>query len=173
MDFLEMAKPRYSARSYTDKQLSKETLEKILEAGRIAPTAVNFQPQKIIVVQSKEGLKKIDAARTIYNAQTALIVCNDTDISWKRRRFDNKEFGEIDVSIVTTYMMLEAASLGVDSLWIGAFDPEMIKRDFNLPGNLEPINILALGYADCEAASSERYDTQRKPIEETVFYEKI
>lgn len=171
MDFLEMAKTRYSARKYSEKKLEKEKLDKILEAGRIAPTAVNFQPQKIIVVQSEEGLAKIASAAKTYSPPAMLIVCADTDISWKRRRYDNMDSGVIDASIVTAYMMLEARSLGVDSLWICAFDPEKIKKEFELPENIVPVNILALGYADCEPASPDRYGEARKPLTETVFFE--
>lgn len=173
MDFLEMAKTRYSARSYSDKKIEKEKLDKILEAGRIAPTAVNFQPQKIIVVQSEEGLSKLSSAAKTYNPPTALIVCADKDISWKRRRYDNMDSGTIDASIVTTYMMLEARSLGIDSLWICAFNPDAIRAEFKLPENIVPVNILELGYADCEPKSSDRYDSERKPLSETVFYEKL
>ena len=173
MDFLEMAKTRYSARSYSDKKIEKEKLDKILEAGRIAPTAVNFQPQKIIVVQSEAGLAKIASAAKTYNPAAAPIVCADTDISWKRRRYDNMDSGFIDASIVTTYMMLEARALEVDSLWICAFNPDIIKKEFDLPENIVPVNILELGYADCEPKSSDRYDAERKPLSETVFYEKL
>lgn len=171
MSFYEMAKTRYSARKYSSKKVEPEKLEKILEAGRIAPTAVNKQPQRIIVVQSDKGREIISGAAHFYDAPVGLIVCADFSESWVRR-YDGKNSGDIDASIVTSYMMLEARDLGVDSLWICSFDPEKIKAGFNLPDNIVPVNILALGYADCEAASPQRYSTARKPLSETVFYEK-
>jgi len=113
MDFLELAQKRYSCRSFLDKEVEKEKLEKILEAGRIAPTAVNYQPQRILILQGKEQLEKLKDC-TIYGwgAPIILVICYDKNISWKRK-YDGKDEGIIDASIVTTHMMLEIADLGL------------------------------------------------------------
>ncbi|KXS42555.1 MAG: nitroreductase [Candidatus Frackibacter sp. T328-2] len=68
-------------------------------------------------------------------------------------------------------MMLQATQLGLGTVWICYFEPEVIKEEFNIPENIEPVNILAIGYAAGEAASPDRHDTDRKPLEETVYYE--
>ena len=163
MSFLELAKKRYSVLSYSEKPVEKEKLDTILEAGRIAPSAVNYQPIKIIVVTDTEGLEKVSKATNFYKAPCVLIGCNDTSTSWKRK-YDGKEFGDIDATIVTDHMMLMATELGLGTLWIGRFKPQVIKEEFNITDGVEPINILAIGYADCEPKSPDRHDKDRKPL---------
>lgn len=169
MDFIDLAKKRYSCRSYSNRKVEKEYLDLILEAGRVAPTGANRQPQKLIVVESKDGLEKIAKACNIYNAPLAIIVCGEPNKAWVRS-YDKKAITDIDASIVTDHMMLEATDLGLDSLWVCAFNPEIVKSEFNVPENIEPINILALGYSDKEPASKERHNTTRKPLEEMIDY---
>ena len=77
MDFLTLAKKRYSVRAYTKQKVEKEKLDAILEAAHVAPTGGNCQPQHLIVVQSDEGLRKIGKATNIYGAPLAIIVCSD------------------------------------------------------------------------------------------------
>lgn len=172
MSVLEIAKKRYSVRSYTEDQVFPEILQKILEAGRVAPTATNSQPQRIIVIQSPEGLARIAKAANVFGAPTVLMVCGDTDAACIRS-YDGKSTLEIDVSIVTTHMMLEAEDRGVGSLWVCNFKPDVLQREFSLPANIVPYNLLALGYPADEAKSPDRHRTQRKPIGETVFFEKM
>lgn len=90
MNFLDIAKTRYSVRSYKDERVEKEKLDQILEAAHVAPTAANLQPVRLLVVQEKEGLDKISKAANIYNAPLAIIVCSDHSIAWERP-FDNKQ----------------------------------------------------------------------------------
>ena len=68
MDFIEIAKKRYSVRSYQDKKVEKEKLHKILEAAHVAPAAVNLQPVRLIAVQSSEGIGKIGKGADLYGA---------------------------------------------------------------------------------------------------------
>lgn len=171
MEFLELAKKRFSTRRYSAKKVEKELLDKILEAGRVAPTAANHQPQKILVVTSDEGKAKIDKAATVYSAPAILIVCADLDQGWVRN-YDSKNCAEIDATIVTTHMMLQATELELGSLWLTWFDPDVIKREFDLPENIIPVNLLALGYDEGEPKPSGNH-FKRKPISETVYYETI
>ncbi|SCN22876.1 FMN reductase [NAD(P)H] [Clostridium sp. N3C] len=170
MEFLELAKKRYAVRKYEDKKVEEEKLKKILEAARVAPTAANRQPQRLIVVQEEEGLNKIKKAANIYGAPLAIIVCGDHDAVWKRQ-LDGKEALDIDATIATDHMMMEAADLGLGSLWVCAFNPTVIREEFNLPENVEPVNILAIGYAAGEPASPDRHNETRKPLEHIVRYE--
>ena len=172
MEFLEIAKKRYSVRSFLPKQIENDKLMKILEAGRVAPTGCNIQPQKIIVVQSKDGLEKVGKATNTFGAPLIMIVCADSDVAWKRT-YDGKIITDIDASIVTDHMMLQATELGIGSVWKCAFKPEIIKEEFNLPKNVVPVNILVLGYADGEPASPNRHDSLRKPLKETVYFERM
>lgn len=172
MNFLEIAKSRYSVRSYTEQKVEPDKLEKILQAAHVAPTAANLQPIKLIVVQSDEGLAKIGKAANIYHAPLAVIVCSSHSKAWTRP-FDNKQTVDIDASILTDHMMLEATELGLGSVWICYFKADIIKSEFKLPDDLEPINILAIGYANEEPADPERHKTQRIPLNELVHYEKL
>ncbi len=70
-------------------------------------------------------------------------------------------------------MMLQATELGLGSVWICYFEPDVIQKEFELPDSLEPINILAVGYSNEEAADSERHAQMRIPLEELVFYETV
>ncbi len=170
MSFLELAERRYSVRKYSAKKVEQEKLLTILEAGRIAPTACNKQPVKLIVVQEKTGLEKIRKGTNIYEAPLAIIVCGEYNTAWIRS-YDNKNFADIDTTIVTDHMMLQAAELGLGSVWIGYFNPRIIKQEFNLPDNVIPVNILAIGYADGPASSPDRHKQERKSLEDIVIYE--
>lgn len=172
MNFLDNAKKRYSVRSYKSQKVEQEKLDLILEAARVAPTAANLQPVRLIVVQEKEGLEKIEKAANIYNAPLAVIVCADHSTAWTRP-FDKKQTGDIDASILTDHMMLQASELGLGTVWVCYFKPDILSQEFNLPANLEPVNILVIGYADEEPADPDRHGKTRIPLDTLVAYEKI
>jgi nitroreductase len=171
MSFLELAKSRYSARKFTNKPVEKIKLDQVLEAGRVAPTACNNQPQRLLVIQSEEGLKKLSRAAKFFNAPTMIIVCVDKREAWVRE-YDKKQTIDIDASIVTDHMMMAATDLGLNTLWMTWFNPIVIKKEFELPSHLEPVNLLALGYNGAEPKSPDRHGDTRKPLSETVFFEK-
>lgn len=167
MNFEDVIKSRISTRSFKNEKITREELEKILNVGRLAPTAKNNQPQKIYVVESREGLDKIDKiSRCRYNAPIVLIICGDKTISWQKEDYSSYE---MDASIVATHMMLEATNIGVDNIWIMLFNKDELKKEFNLPSNIEPVCLMPLGYrTDDYKASPLHYN--RKPLEETVEY---
>lgn len=170
MNFLEIAKKRYSVRNYLDRKVEREKLDKLLTAAHVAPTAANLQPVRLIVVQSDEGLNKIGKAANIYGAPLAIIVCSEHTKAWTRP-FDRKQTADIDASILTDHMMIEATELGLGSVWICYFKSDVIKREFGLPETLEPINILAVGYSGERPADPERHAVQRIPLSDLVYYE--
>lgn len=170
MSLLELAKCRYSVRQYTQNKVEEEKLLKILEIGRVAPSGHNTQPIKLIVVQEKSGFDKLKKGANIYGAPLAIIVCGDHKAAWVRS-YDSKNIVDIDASIVTDHMMLQATELGLGTVWICNFDPKVIKQEFNLPDNIEPINILAVGYAAGNASSPDRHDKARKSLKDIVSYE--
>lgn len=172
MDFLEIAKSRYSVRDYKNQKVEQEKLDKILYAAHVAPTAANLQPIRLIVVQEAEGLSKIGKAANLYGAPLAIIVCSDHSKAWTRP-FDRKQTVDIDASILTDHMMMEATELGLGSVWICYFKPDVIKQEFQLPDTLEPINILAIGYSNESPADPERHATQRISLDTLVYYEKL
>ncbi|MDF2942536.1 MAG: Nitroreductase family protein [Herbinix sp.] len=170
MSFIELAKKRYSCRSYQNKKVEKEKLDIILEAAQVAPTGANTQPQRLIVVQESEGLNKLSKSANLYGAQLAIIVCCDKNKTWTRP-FDGRKLTDIDASIVTDHMMMAATDLGLNSVWVCYFKPEILRMEFNIPDQLEPINILVIGYGDGKVESPDRHSKTRLPLSQTVSYE--
>lgn len=169
MDFLTLAEERYSVRAFQDRPVEREQLEKILRAGQLAPTACNNQPQRVLAVDSKEGLERLRRCTEChFNAPAALLVCYDKDECWVRS-YDGRPSGEVDASIVATHMMLEAAALGIGSTWVMHFIPEAVRCEFELPDRVEPVALLVMGYPAPDAAPSPRHAASR-PLEELVRY---
>ncbi len=166
MDFLKLCADRYSLRSFADTPVPDEVLNQILEAGRLAPTAMNLQPQRIFVIRSAEALEKMRTVKKCYGANTVLMICGDTEAACNRPKVDHC-MAEMDCTIVTTQMMLAAQSLGVGSCWICAFDVPAMAKAFDLPDNLTPYILLALGYPAEDAAPGPRH-FERYPLEHTV-----
>ena len=170
MSFLELAKERYSVRSFSGREVEQEKLDKIILAGRVAPTAKNNQPQKVFVVKSPEGIEKINGiCRCIYGAPVVLIVAYDNERDWLSVTEAGRRSGETDAAIVCTHMMLEAADLGVGSCWVGMFNNDEVKATFGLPENLRVCALLPIGYPADDAAPSERHTLYREEGD-TVAY---
>lgn len=171
MDFLELAKSRCSIRAYADIPVEKEILEYILETGRVAPSACNKQPQRIIVVQDRANIENIRKAYKTFGSQCILIICRDERDALVRE-FDNKCSGDLDIGIVTDHMMLAAREKGIGSVMVGLFDPGIIRKGFNIPEYIQPTALLILGYPENGFLNSDRHSTERKPINKTVMMEK-
>ena len=166
---MENIQKRYSCKKYSDRQVEKEKLDAILEAGRLAPTAKNLQEQHVYVLQSAEALAKIDAVTPCrYGAPTVLVVAFD-----KTNVFTypggNRDSGVEDATIAATHMILAAADEGVDSCWINFLDPEKLARELGLPENEEVLMVMDLGYA-AEGAGPLPNHSSRKALSETVTY---
>ena len=167
-DFLQLAADRYSVRSYDSKPVDQATIEKILKAGHLAPTARNCQPQVIYVVKSEEMLKKLDeVSPCVFGAPQCFVVCYDTEKV--ARRGPRGDYGEIDASIVLTHMMLEAADLGIGTCAVGRFDYDRLCEVMGLPGNIRPVLMVPFGYPSADAKPLGMHTTYRDP-EEIVKY---
>lgn len=168
MEFLELAKKRYSVRAYKNETVEEEKLNTILEAARFAPTAVNYQPFQIIVIKTEgreEELKRIYQAEWFSEAPIVICVCAIPDNAWKRR--DGKNYADVDAAIIMDHIILAATSLGLGSCWIGAFDVSAAKEVLNLPDGVEPIVFTPIGYP-----ADETGEKKRKELSELVRYEK-
>ena len=169
MEFTEVVKNRYSCKKFNDGKITAQQLNEILEAGRLAPTAKNLQEQHVYVVQSEEGLAKIDKVTPCrYGATTVLVVAFD-----KNNVFTypggKRNSGIEDASIVATHMILAAHNAGVDSCWINFFDPEILAKELNLPENEEILMLLDLGFA-AEGTKALPNHFNRKELTQTVSY---
>lgn len=169
MEFTEVIKNRYACKKFDGRAVSREQLDAILEAGRLAPTAKNLQEQKIYVVQSEEGLARIDKVTPCrYGAGTVLVVAFDSKNVFVYPG-EKRDSGVEDATIVATHLMLAAENVGVDSCWINFFNPEAAAKELGLPENEEVLMILDLGYA-AEGTKPLAAHGQRKDLSETVVY---
>jgi len=167
MSFNELAKERFSVRGFNSaKPVEKEKVDKILEMIIAAPTAANFQPQKVKVFQTPEELEiagKISPC--LYGAPLAFLICYDNSKTIKREGLDS---GVIDGSIVTTHMMLQAWELGLGSCWCLAFDGAKAKELLNLPDNIVPVAFLPVGYA-ADGTQLHPFHSTTKPLSELLL----
>ena len=146
MDFLELSRARYSVLEYDDRPVEQELIDKIINAGIAAPTACNNQPQRILIIDSDESRHKLNnVVPSKYYVPLAFLVCYNKLECW-RRPMDGKSSGDIDASIVTTHMMMEATELGLGSIWVMYWDPTKMKTEFTLHDELEPVALLIVGY---------------------------
>lgn len=166
MDLMQLMKKRYSCRRFKDEKVTESDLRDILEAGRIAPSACNNQPWRFIVAQSDEGLAKVDAcSKCRYNAQAAILVCFDKDVSAKNPDV-TPDYGWIDCGLALMQMALEAENLGLGSCIVGAYEPAKAREAFQIPSNLVPYQFLMIGHADREPSSMH---DERHSLEEIVI----
>ncbi len=170
MEFEKLITERYSVRKFKPEHLPKEIIDKILQAGHKAPTGCNYQPQRILVLNTDESIAKLrECTKCHFGAPTAMLVCHNKEESYKRK-YDGALSSPIDASIVTTYMMLAARNEGVGSCWVMHFDPCLMREKFNIPKNIEPIALLVMGYPSDDAKPLDLH-FEFRPIDETVLYE--
>ena len=168
MTFAELAKKRYSVRSYKDQPIPEDILDAILEAGRVAPTAHNNQPQRIFIARTPETLEKLaSVCRCTFGAPTILVVGFDSTRERKSRYNPGFSFGEMDSTIVCTHMMLQAEDLGIGSCWIGLFNRQEVSQILELPEEVTVTALLLLGYPADNAEPLPLHD-QIRPKEETI-----
>lgn len=168
MDFEKLAAARYSARKFSERPVENEKLMKILEVGRIAPTAKNLQSQRIFAITSKEGLEKVYKAYHCFSAPVVLVVCGDRSAACDAPTTE-RNMAETDATIVATHMMLETYELGLGCTYVCAFKTAILKEALELPENIEPYAILPIGYPAEDCVPSERH-SQRFPLEHTVKF---
>ena len=167
MEFNDVLNRRYSCRAFAAQGVEQEKVDRILEAGRIAPTAVNKQPVHIWAVSNPETLEAIKGVtRSNYGAPLILVVGCRPDEAWVRR-YDGKNGAEVDAAIVATYLMLAAENEGLATLWVGSFDPALLQKI--LPGSegYELVAMVNVGYPAAESEPSAMHG-ERKTKEELV-----
>ncbi len=166
----EIIEHRTSVRGFEQRPIEADKLARVLNAGRLAPSACNFQPWRFLVLQSPAALEKV---RKVYSrpwlatAPTVVALCGWHDLAWRRN--DGKLHIDIDVAIAADHMTLAAIEEGLGTCWVCAFDAEAFRRLFKCPPELEPIALLPIGYPDPRGGDS-RAPTDRKPFEEVVEY---
>ena len=168
MEFKNLIRERYSCKKFDGRPVARESLNAILEAGRLAPTAKNLQEQRIYVAEG-EALARIDEITPCrYGAATVLVVAYDSTNVFTYPGGE-RDSGVEDAAIVATHMLLAAKDEGVDSCWLNRFDPAEARRILALPENEEVLMLLDLGYP-AEGAAPLPNHTSRRPLTETVTY---
>jgi Nitroreductase len=168
MDIFDAIKSRRSIRAYMNREVEEEKLKKVLDAARLAPSAVNRQEWKFIAVRDKETRKKLGVAaggqKFVGTAPVVIVACATES---GRVMACGQSAYTVDLSIATAYMTLEAYEQGLGTCWIGSFFEDQIKDILNIPGNVRIVAVTPLGYP------AERPEPRpRKSFDEVVCWEK-
>lgn len=172
MDFMSLAQRRYTLRQMSDKQISDDDLEKILEAGRIAPTAKNSQSQRILVVKDTCQIQKMrECTPSHFNAPVIMVVSYDMEISSTcNNPIGGESYGEVDAAIVAIHMVLQATELGIGSAIVATFDTDKMRKIFHFPENIKPVILVNLGYPT-ENAKPGPFHSRRFKLKKTVVFD--
>ena len=170
MDFETVITERYSVRKFENKHLEKKDIETILRAAHLAPTGCNFQPQRILVLNTDESVSKLkDCTKCHYDAPCAMRICYNKEETWTRP-YDGAQSAPVDAAIVTTHMMLAAQNIGIGTCWVMHFNPSAMRNAYHIPPEIEPLALLVMGYPHEDAAPIAMHSTYR-PMDEIVFYD--
>ena len=192
-DLIDISRMRHTVRSYAERPVEHDKLMRVLEAGRWAPTAVNAQPQRILVLDTPENLSKVrefctfgwqrryvdlaeqsdtpehDRIVLYYGAPVVLVICYDREACWTHPQ-TGATSGPTDATIVATHMMLQAASMGLGSAWISYFDHAKARELLAIPSTWEIASMLYLGYPAGDEKPNHKLSASRKPLDETCFF---
>lgn len=167
--FYELIKKRESIRDYDPRRpLEREVISRILDAGRLAPSAANRQPWKFLLVSSEQMLAQVRpcySASWFQDAPHILIAVGDLSKAWVRKK-DGYSSLETDLTIAMDHMILAAESEGVGTCWIGAYDPDVLRGALELKAGERVFSITPLGYP--RAGFRKKGDKKRKPLEEVA-----
>jgi nitroreductase len=170
MDFRRLVATRHSVRAYRPDPVPEPLLLEVLEAARLAPSACNRQPFRILVIHTRgreTDLLRVYPKAWFVEAPLVLAVCAVPGEAWTRSRHDGWSAAETDVTIATDHLLLAAADRGLGTCWVAAFDPVAAREVLGLPGDVVPVAFTPLGWpADAPGPK------ERRPLEELVRYER-
>jgi nitroreductase len=168
MEFSTLIEKRYSVRAYKPDPVEDETLRRVLEAARLAPTAANRQPFQLIVIHTagrEEELRRIYDRDWFVHAPLVICACGVPAQGWAR--MDGKSYTDVDVAIVMDHLILAAADVGLGTCWIGAFNPDAARDVLGLPDDVEPVAFTPVGYPADQPRTK-----KRKPLSELMRRER-
>jgi nitroreductase len=171
VDFYQVIKKRKSIRKYKTDPLPDDVLNRILDAGRMAPSAKNYQPWHFIVIREPEMKKKVaEACRNqFFMADAGAIICGCAleKIAWGRMGNYMAAWPH-DLSIALQHIILAATNEGLGTCWIGAFDEKMVKDVLGIPDDVRVVALTPVGYP-----AEEGKDRGRLNLEDIISYEKF
>lgn len=173
MEYEELIRKRCSIRKFAKRPVEKEKLEQIIEAARIAPSAVDKQPWFFLIISEPENIKELAASYKLpwlAKAPSAIVLLEDKNMSWKRPS-DGRDFGDVDLGIAIYAIWLAATNFGLGAACLSYFDPEKIKTLYELPEYIEPIAIMPIGYPESEELWKNR--KPRKNMTDIAFWETL
>ena len=167
MDIFEAIRNRRSIRKYKKKIVEKEKILKVLEAARLAPSAMNRQPYSFFVTSDIDTIEKISSAcNQKWKTPTIIVAVAYPEKAWERE--DGEEYWKADTSIAMTFLSLQACSEGLGTCWIIAFNEKEIKKILGVEDEVRIVAMTPLGYP----AEKKGPVSERKTIEELVHFEK-
>ena len=169
MDFLELAKKRYSVRKFKCQEIEQEKIDQIMEAIRWAPTAKNMQPFKVFLFSTKQAKQKLDNLIIFPFMKEApiAIAIGAMKQNCYLRKYDNKSFAQIDATIAATHMMLAITSLGLGTTLLGHFDEKLVKSNFSELNDYDLVGIFPIGYPASNVKPNDLH-FQRKTIDKLL-----
>lgn len=177
--FASLVASRRSCRAFReDKPVDRDLVRAIVDAARLAPSAVNRQPWHFIAIDCNDPdmAPQRDAILAAYprpwitTAPVILVACEDHGAAWHRGA-DGKDHSDIDIAIATEHIMLAAAALGLGACWVCNFDPRAIAGPLGIPEGVDPAVIIPLGYPSHDNTRGEyRPATARKPLDEILTW---
>lgn len=169
MEFEKVINERYSSRKFKSQKISKDQIEAVLHAAKVAPTAVNKQPFHIWVISSQDSLDKVSqTTKFTFGAPVIFVLGSKSDQAWVRK-YDNQNFSDVDTAIVGTHMMLEIENQGLGTTWVAAFDAPKMKKLFPQMSEYNLIALFPTGYKDVDCKASLMH-TKRVNIDEFTTY---
>ena len=147
MEFFNVIETRRSIRAYhPDKQIKDEQLTRILQAARLAPTAANRQPYKLVVIKNPREKLNFVKQKFVQEAPVVIAIFVNEDAAWVRK-FDQKNFAFVDGSIVFEHIILAATAEGLSTVWVANTDPSAMQKICNIPSNFHFLALTPHGYA--------------------------
>jgi len=167
MSVFEAIQNRYSCRAYEEKPIEQEKLDSIFEAGRLAPSAMNTQDWRFVVVRDTETKRQVaqttNKPEAFEKAGAIIAACSNSEHVMRC----GQAIGPIDISIALEHICLQATELGLATCWIGSFDTAKVRTILGIPADIAIIELMAIGYP-----ADSRKEPKREPIEKILCYEK-
>jgi nitroreductase len=167
MELREVIQRRYSVRAYRPDPVDDAVLQRVLEAARLAPTACNLQPFRLLVIHTatrRAELKRLYRQDWFGQAPLVIGILAVSAEAWSRK--DGRNYADVDATIAMDHLILAATAEGLGTCWVAAFDAAVAREILALPAGVEPVAFTPLGFAADNPGPK-----QRRSLADLVRYE--